>query len=660
MRSNRRPTAYRALSMNRPEDTTPQWMVDLDLSEDSRREIRTRKTTAQKCLWWVQCVAVFLFFVAWALVWLSFSLLAFTDSSWRYRWLSAFLAWAILVGWLVFTPSLTFFVLLREVLPFATAFTATLCILQASTWDYCSPWLVAFLTALVLFTGLLPFTKDPKLNSQPIRHRIRLSFVKHKFLFVFVCALVVSYSIVIPLATAGSCVAFYNELTPGPRFGSLQWNTRMSRSYQPPACPPGPPCHVYLTVAENVSSSVYVNVQTHTSVQSVSVSYSRSNFTLPSGEPNVTVQMVRFSIPGLEPHGDRAVHSVLLKGLDPNSTYYFLVQDDPTMRKFRTGPIDLEPYVFVSGGDAGNTPAAVRTTERAVQSEPLFIVVGGDLAYTNALRSCYPCWDTWLKSFSLSPEGYTMQILTVTGNHDTGSNSMDGTYTGLYDQIDWKQDNPNIPLFFFFFPHHESSGSNSSPPSVTFRKPYHAHTVGSASLFLAMDSGHVASYQDQVAWADKQLADFNLARQGQPCLKLVTYHVPFYAFPEGKPVERGAELGKPVWLPLFDRQGVQVAFENHVHAFKRTVPLRADKPNATGTTYVGDGYWGISPHDDLPGGQNEDAIVRNPNSRLASGGLKYHVWRGLVNPASASMRLEALGHEEVFDNFTVAFSPMNH
>jgi len=33
-------------------------------------------------------------------------------------------------------------------------------------------------------------------------------------------------------------------------------------------------------------------------------------------------------------------------------------------------------------------------------------------------------------------------------------------------------------------------------------------------------------------------------------------------------------------------------FENHVHAFKRTKPLRGNAPSENGTVYVGDGAFG--------------------------------------------------------------------
>jgi hypothetical protein len=48
------------------------------------------------------------------------------------------------------------------------------------------------------------------------------------------------------------------------------------------------------------------------------------------------------------------------------------------------------------------------------------------------------------------------------------------------------------------------------------------------------------------------------------------------------------------WAPLFERYGVQIAFENHDHVYKRTVPLRSGAPHADGVVYIGDGSWGMA------------------------------------------------------------------
>jgi hypothetical protein len=37
-----------------------------------------------------------------------------------------------------------------------------------------------------------------------------------------------------------------------------------------------------------------------------------------------------------------------------------------------------------------------------------------------------------------------------------------------------------------------------------------------------------------------------------------------------------------------------VGFENHSHMYKRTMPIRNETADPTGTLYIGDGGWGVN------------------------------------------------------------------
>ena len=39
---------------------------------------------------------------------------------------------------------------------------------------------------------------------------------------------------------------------------------------------------------------------------------------------------------------------------------------------------------------------------------------------------------------------------------------------------------------------------------------------------------------------------------------------------------------------------MKLVFENHDHCFKHTFPIRAGKLDPQGTTYLGDGAWGVA------------------------------------------------------------------
>ncbi|CAD8128926.1 unnamed protein product [Paramecium sonneborni] len=47
------------------------------------------------------------------------------------------------------------------------------------------------------------------------------------------------------------------------------------------------------------------------------------------------------------------------------------------------------------------------------------------------------------------------------------------------------------------------------------------------------------------------------------------------------------------WVPLFDKYEFVGAFENHVHQYKRTFPLKNNTKSENGTVYFGDGSMGI-------------------------------------------------------------------
>ena len=83
------------------------------------------------------------------------------------------------------------------------------------------------------------------------------------------------------------------------------------------------------------------------------------------------------------------MHSALLGGLTPATTYTVAVVSAGTsadavaasmVHKFRTGPAGTDAFRFTSGGDMGNTDEAVLVSATAAELEPLFSIVGGDVA----------------------------------------------------------------------------------------------------------------------------------------------------------------------------------------------------------------------------------------------------------------------------------------
>lgn len=82
-------------------------------------------------------------------------------------------------------------------------------------------------------------------------------------------------------------------------------------------------------------------------------------------------------------------------------------------------------------------------------------------------------------------------------------------------------------------------------------------------------------------------------KQNPKKLKFVNYHVPMYSGCKDFDIDPQTFVyGLFHWIPYFDKYRVMAVYENHVHSFKRTKPLRGSIPAENGTVYMGDGAFG--------------------------------------------------------------------
>ena len=268
------------------------------------------------------------------------------------------------------------------------------------------------------------------------------------------------------------------------------------------------------------------------------------------------------------PLNERLIHRVFLNDLQPNTTYAFRFEEEGTVYQFRTAPGNLEqPLKFVVGGDVYlSTKLFRRMNQTVVRQDPLFAVIGGDIAYaikTNPFRSesgSVKRWFSFLEEWSkqmIAKEGRLIPLLPTSGNHDVTPD--------------------HYEAFFSLFP----------MPKKQF---YRALDFGRYLSLILLDTGHFQPVQGQQSyWLDKALA----ARSHRPYLFAV-YHEA--AYPSYYPFEGEVPAKiREYWCPLFEKWGVQAAFEHHNHAFKRTYPIRQGQIDPKGLIYLGDGCWGATP-----------------------------------------------------------------
>jgi hypothetical protein len=268
------------------------------------------------------------------------------------------------------------------------------------------------------------------------------------------------------------------------------------------------------------------------------------------------------------PHSDRVVHVVELTGLEPGRDYRFRLGGLAGEYAFRTMPPDASrPVTFIVGGDAHRQGVLdERMFQTAARQDPMFAVLGGDIAYAGGdprrLGRWYEFLDVWQRCMVTS-DGRLIPVVAAIGNHEV---------KGRYDETP-----DEAPFFYSLFP-----GIGRDGRQVL--------DFGDSMSILLLDSGHTHQIAgEQAAWLEETLA----ARSGVPHL-FVVYHVP--AYPSVRRFNGGKSPAiREHWVPLFDRYAVDVAFEHHEHAYKRTHLLKGGVVDPEGVLYLGDGGWGATP-----------------------------------------------------------------
>lgn len=277
------------------------------------------------------------------------------------------------------------------------------------------------------------------------------------------------------------------------------------------------------------------------------------------------------SMPKNEPY---YIHRVEITDLQPGKSYIFKIASlDRASYKFRTVPDNPEkPFRFVVGGDmlTDDIKYMIETNKQAAKMDPLFALVGGDIAYAgskkanNAKKDEANRWLQWLKAWRehmITPGGYLIPFLPTIGNHDVN---------GRYDQAKDKA------LFYYtLFPFPGKQG-------------YNVMDFGGYMSIFALDSGHTSPIDGkQSEWLYDALAQ----RKDVPH-KFALYHVPAYPSVRKYNGTRNAKI-RQSWVPAFEANSLSAAFENHDHAYKRTKPILKGKVNPNGVIYLGDGAWGV-------------------------------------------------------------------
>ncbi len=312
------------------------------------------------------------------------------------------------------------------------------------------------------------------------------------------------------------------------------------------------------------------------------------------------------------------VHSFDFKDLGPKKNYTFqvLLNGKPAKNsyKFTTLPNDDTPIEIVSGGDLSPHEDVVSVAKQAVTKNTMALFLGGDLAYEDGNPKRFELWSQlWdlLNQAMISPDGRLLPLVVAIGNHETNKT---------------KTSNPKVkaPFYFLFFEQND-------------QLTYFTRHFGKHTSLITLDTGHVEDHDGQ----QEKWLKAELKRDAKIPNLLALYHVPLY--PSFRPYDdKKSVKGRKVWLPLFDEYQLDVAFENHDHALKRSKLLKNDKVvSKSGTLYLGDGAWAVAPRPAAP-----------DRWYLQIAKVEKHLWRVLAAPKKLSF--QAINKKgQILDSFTL-------
>jgi hypothetical protein len=229
-------------------------------------------------------------------------------------------------------------------------------------------------------------------------------------------------------------------------------------------------------------------------------------------------------------------------------------------------PANRSDMRFVTGGDLYHSRGPMdRMNRRAGLEDPLFALVGGDLAYANDIKMdrWFDYIDSWAAN-ARTPDGRLLPKVVAIGNHEIKG-------AGYH-----PNDAPGPEAASMFYGIFQFPGNNHATHCVDF---------GDWISFVMLDSGHTKNIAAQNPWLEQAL----VSRNRVPHL-FVCYHRPAWgigAKPDAVEIQRE-------WCPLFERHRVTAVFENDHHVFSRSHPIKAGAiDHENGIPYLGSGSWSV-------------------------------------------------------------------
>ncbi len=265
----------------------------------------------------------------------------------------------------------------------------------------------------------------------------------------------------------------------------------------------------------------------------------------------------------VEPH---LISELTLTGLQPRTSYFYRVTCEDgngstltsALSSLQTAPPPDSPWAFTVIGDTQRNPEVTRKcAENAYALRPNFMLHCGDVVDNGHAKN------QWIKDLfePMSVLTSRVPLFPVIGNHEGNSH--------------WYYDYFSLPKPEYFY----------------------QFDYGNAQFFMIDSNKSLAPDSEQYKWLDQALS------QSKATWKVTCHHHPCFTSDDddyGDHVE-GKKGGKPTWgdinaqhlVPLYEKYGVDIAFNGHVHNYERSWPIyRMTINQKKGVRYITSGGGG--------------------------------------------------------------------
>lgn len=261
------------------------------------------------------------------------------------------------------------------------------------------------------------------------------------------------------------------------------------------------------------------------------------------------------------------MHEIRLEGLKPETQYFYRVhaiaegaESESSANlvgaplTLRTAVLPESPFAFVAIGDTQKNPEVIKRLQTFAYSlRPNFEIHLGDVVNEG------PDKNEWTKEFfpGSAPLISRVPIFPAIGNHEK-----------------------NHSLYYQYF----------NLPGPEYRYTY---TYGNAQFFVIDTNKPVVPGSEQYKWLDEELA------KSKATWKFCYHHHTVWCSDEDdygdtyKETSTWGDLRHRPLAGLYEKHGVDIAFNGHVHCYERTWPILGDKIDQdNGVIYVTSGGGG--------------------------------------------------------------------